>query len=66
MYRLNKVLYGIKQAPRAWYNKIDSYFRQHIYLRNETEHTLYSKEDGEGNCILISLYVDDIVHTSGS
>ena len=24
VYRLKRTLYGVKQAPRAWYNRIDS------------------------------------------
>lgn len=35
-------------------------------MRNETEHTLYRKKDEDGNSILISLYVDDMIYTSGS
>lgn len=66
VYRLKKALYGLKQVSRAWYKKIDTHFKQHGYEINETEHTLYRKEDGEGNCITISLYVDDMVYTSGS
>jgi len=26
VYKLKKALYGFKQAPRAWYNKIKAYF----------------------------------------
>jgi len=28
VYKLNKALYGLRQAPRAWYSKIESYFVQ--------------------------------------
>ena len=28
VYKLKKTLYGIKQAPRAWYARIDRYFQQ--------------------------------------
>jgi hypothetical protein len=33
VYRLKKVLYGLKQTPRAWYKKIDSYFIQNGFQR---------------------------------
>ena len=26
VYKLKKALFGLKQAPRAWYNKIEAYF----------------------------------------
>lgn len=55
----------LKQAPRAWCSNIDNHFIQQWYERNETEHTLYKKVLEDGSCILISLYVDDIVYTSG-
>lgn len=27
-YKLKKALYRLKQAPRAWYDEIDSYFNE--------------------------------------
>lgn len=66
MYQLKKALYGLKQAPRAWYTKIDSHFKEQGYLRNEIEHTHYRKLYKNGDCILVSLFVDDIVYTSNS
>ncbi len=29
VYKLKKALYGLKQVPRAWYSRIDKYFRDH-------------------------------------
>ena len=28
VYRLKKALYGLKKAPRAWYDCLDGYLRQ--------------------------------------
>ena len=42
----------MKQAPRAWYGKI--------------EPTLYVKKEGKNDFIIVCLYVDDIIYTSSS
>ena len=31
VYRLKKSLYGLKQAMRAWYSRIDSYLTQNEF-----------------------------------
>jgi hypothetical protein len=31
--KLNKTLYGFKQAPRAWYSRIDSYFLKNGFVK---------------------------------
>ncbi|KAL3537425.1 hypothetical protein ACH5RR_000791 [Cinchona calisaya] len=56
VYKLKKALYGLKQVPRAWYNKINSYFLQNGFERSENEHTLYLKKRGS---------LDDRKNTSG-
>ncbi|RDY12321.1 hypothetical protein CR513_02911, partial [Mucuna pruriens] len=43
VYRLKKVLYGLKQALRTWYKKIDSYFVQHDFEICSFEYTLYQR-----------------------
>ena len=43
VYRLKKALYELKQAPRAWYNKIDSYLIHQGFMRSMRETTLYVK-----------------------
>lgn len=66
VYRLKKALYDLKQYPRAWYSRIDQHFREQGFIRSESEHTLYRKEHINGESLLLSLYVDDIIYTSSS
>lgn len=42
VYRLKKSLFGLKQAPRSWYNKIDSFFLMHGYKRRKNDPNLYT------------------------
>ena len=43
VYKLYKALYGLKQNPRAYYDRIDSYFAEQGFERSVNEHTLYKK-----------------------
>ena len=63
VYRLKKTLYGLKQAPRAWYSEIDSYLIENGFHRSESELTLYTKVNGQGNMLIVFLYVDDLIFT---
>ena len=63
-HRIKKSLYGLKQAPRAWYNRIDSYLMQNGFHRSESEPTLYTKVNEQGNMLIVRLYVDDLIFTS--
>ena len=62
MYRLKRALYGFKQAPRAWYSKIDSYFMSNGFSKSDCEPTLYIKA-ANGNVLSVVLYVDDLMFT---
>jgi hypothetical protein len=46
-YRLYKALYRLKQAPRAWNNKIDLYFYQNGFERSQFESSLYLEKKME-------------------
>ena len=66
VYKLNKALYRLKQAPRAWYSEIDTYLIMSKFKRSASEPTLYTRADSEGNQLIVSIYVDDIVYTGSS
>eukprot|EP00253_Pinus_taeda_P012905 PITA_12905 len=57
--RLKKALYELKQAPRAWYKRIDSYFMKLGFTRSEVDLNLYFKVEDDKPLILV-LYVDDL------
>jgi len=61
--RLKKDLYGLRQAPRSWYVKIDSFFYEKGFRRRKNHPNLYIKKDEDGNVSLIAMYVDDIIIT---
>lgn len=56
----SKALYRLKQAPRAWYKKIDDYLRSLRFRRIMHEHTLYVKREVSDQ-LIVSLYVDDLL-----
>ena len=57
---LKKALYKLKQAPRAWYNRIDEHLQNLGFAKSFSESTLYVKQNG-ANILIISLYVDDLL-----
>ena len=56
--KLKKALYGIKQSPRACYERLDSYLQLQNFKRGSADCNLYCKIDGE-NMIIVEVYVDD-------
>eukprot|EP00253_Pinus_taeda_P009187 PITA_09187 len=60
--RLKKALYELKQEPRAWYSRIDSYLLENGFEKCEGEPTLYIKEK-DGKILIDVLYVDDVIFT---
>ena len=63
VYKLRKALHGLKQAPRAWYSKLEVYFVQAGFERCLCEHSLFTKWKEGGKILIVSLYVDDLIYT---
>jgi hypothetical protein len=43
---LKNTLYGIKQAPRAWYSKIDKYFQYRGLVKSLYNPNIYTFQSG--------------------
>eukprot|EP00253_Pinus_taeda_P018841 PITA_18841 len=60
--RLNKSLYALKQAPQAWYAKMDSFLLDTGFSRYHSHNIVYTKKVGKYLTIHV-LYVDDLILT---
>ncbi|KAK8710039.1 hypothetical protein V6N13_145383 [Hibiscus sabdariffa] len=61
--KLNRSLYGLKQSPRAWFEKFTTVILQHGFSQSLTDHTLFFKMDENGQRTILLVYVDDIILT---
>jgi hypothetical protein len=62
VYRLKKALFGLKQAPRALYGRIDSFLMSLGFTKSKDDSNLYFKVMNDDPTILL-LYVDDLFLT---
>ncbi|CAN7087854.1 unnamed protein product [Brassica rapa subsp. narinosa] len=60
--RLKKAIYGLKQSPRAWYNKLSTTLNGRGFKKSELDHTLFTLTTSSGMIALL-VYVDDIIIT---
>ncbi|CAJ2656182.1 unnamed protein product [Trifolium pratense] len=61
--KLNKSLYGLKQSPRAWFEKFTYSMKKQGYIQGQADHTLFTKFSQDGKIAVLIVYVDDIVLT---
>ncbi|GKA87636.1 retrovirus-related pol polyprotein from transposon TNT 1-94 [Tanacetum coccineum] len=63
VYKLKKALHSLKQAPRAWYDKLSSFLIEHGFNKGIIDPTLFTRRHG-GDILLVQVYVDDIIFGS--
>ncbi|KAL0349827.1 UNVERIFIED_CONTAM: Retrovirus-related Pol polyprotein from transposon TNT 1-94 [Sesamum radiatum] len=59
--KLKKSLYGLKQSPRQWYKRFDSYMLQIGYKWCEYDCCVYVKGLHDGSSIFLLLYVNNML-----
>nr|GEV18755.1 reverse transcriptase domain-containing protein [Tanacetum cinerariifolium] len=60
VYKVVKALYGLHQAPRAWYETLANYLLENCFQRGKIDQTLFIKRQ-KGDILLVQIYVDDII-----
>ncbi|GJZ48225.1 hypothetical protein Tco_0602057 [Tanacetum coccineum] len=63
VYKVVKALYGLHQAPRAWYETLAKYLLDNGFHRGKIDQTLFIKKQ-KGDIFLVQVYVDDIIFGS--
>nr|GEV38124.1 hypothetical protein [Tanacetum cinerariifolium] len=63
VYKVVKALYGLHQAPRAWYETLVNYLLENGFQRGMIDQTLFIEKQ-KGNILLVQAYVDDIIFGS--
>nr|GEX63524.1 hypothetical protein [Tanacetum cinerariifolium] len=60
VYKVEKALYGLYQAPRAWYETLSTYLLDNGFRRGKIDKTLFIKLIKD-DILLVKVYVDDII-----
>ncbi|XP_049381315.1 uncharacterized protein LOC125845854 [Solanum stenotomum] len=60
VFKLNKALYELKQAPRAWYERLSRFLLKNGFKRGKIDNTLFLKKRDK-ELLIIQVYVDDII-----
>nr|GFA56299.1 putative ribonuclease H-like domain-containing protein [Tanacetum cinerariifolium] len=60
VYKVVKALYGLHQAPRAWYETLATYLLENYFQKGTIDQTLFIKKQ-KGEILMVRIYVDDII-----
>ncbi|GJY68530.1 putative ribonuclease H-like domain-containing protein [Tanacetum coccineum] len=63
VYKVENALYGLHQAPRAWYETLSTYLLDNGFQRGKIDKTLFIRRD-KSDILLVQVYVDDIIFGS--
>ena len=61
MYMLKKSLYDLKQSPKQWYLRFDTFMIEHGYFKSKYDSCVYHRKLNDGSFVYLLLYVDDIL-----
>ncbi|KAI3733240.1 hypothetical protein L1987_64460 [Smallanthus sonchifolius] len=59
VFKLDKALYGLHQARRAWYETLSVHLLENGFERGQIDSTLFNRK-AVGDLLLVQIYVDDI------
>ena len=60
--KLKKALFGLKQAPRTWYERMDKFMMSQGFTKNKSNSNFYFKVEGRIP-LMIMFYVNDLFLT---
>nr|GEU50864.1 uncharacterized mitochondrial protein AtMg00810-like [Tanacetum cinerariifolium] len=65
VYKVEKAMYELHQAPKAWYGTLSKYLLDNGFQRGIIDQTLFVRKH-KGEFLLVQVYVDDIIFGSSN
>ena len=59
--KLHKALYGVKQSPKAWYERLHNYLMKIGFQRENDNNDLYIKESPDKKIVLAKIFAQVII-----
>ena len=56
-------MYGLKQALRAWYERLSNFLLEKGFSKGKVDTTLFIKKSNH-NLLIVQIYVDDIIFSA--
>jgi len=58
--KLHKSMYGLKQSPRTWNQKLDAFFKGIEFMKSEVDPSMYVAQVGDVKFFIV-VYVNDLI-----
>ena len=65
VFELSKAFYSLKQAPRAWYERLSFFLIKNNFMKGKIDTTLFVKYF-KNNFLIVQIYVNDIIFGSSN
>jgi len=59
IFKLQKILYRLKQAPRAWYERLSNFLVENDFVKGKVDTTFFTKHV-DNDILIVQIYVDII------
>ena len=63
VFKLENALYGLTQAPRAWYERFSCFLVENGFVKGKVDTTLFIKHVDSG-ILIVQIYINDIIFGS--
>ena len=63
VFKLSKALYGLNQAPRAWYERLSNFIIEKYFCKGKVDTIRFIKIKDK-DLLVVQIYVDDIIFGS--
>ena len=60
VFKLDKVLYGLKQALRAWYERLSNFLLNKGFTKGKVDTTFFTKHVDK-DFFIVQIYIDDLI-----